>query len=63
MGKTFEIQFSGFVALEAETKEDAAKQALVWQEAVADGGALDAVENANGIQTVELVIEAIRETS
>lgn len=58
---TFEAQLSAFLILEADTEEDAAKQALAWQDAIADGeGALSMVERANHIQTVELSLKEVR---
>jgi hypothetical protein len=62
MPKTFEAQVAAFVTVEAETEEEATKQVLAWQDAVAAGSAaLAALENKNDIVAVEFALDEIGE--
>ncbi len=54
----FEVQFNGFLTLEAETSDEAFKQALDWQKFVETSAeTFDRVETDNHIQKVELSLE------
>lgn len=57
MAKTYQVETTAFVTVEAETADEATKFVLAWQDAVADGSAaLTEFEKGSDIAAVEFAI-------